>query len=624
MHLFNFFRFSSLLILMASTVVYSLAAAEPADSGNWTQWRGPNREGISNETGLLKVWPEMGPKVIWKIDSVGVGYSSLVIQDGRIYTQGDLNGVEHIICLDAKDGQTIWAVQPAPVAQALTLRVANELKQLDTNQNGQVDEDEALARLGFDFNRSDEPAGDNPQQIAEQRVARLLKAFDNDNDQELTAVEARLFGKEFTQIDSADNDADVQGLAKQRAQSAFSKLDANSDGKISREEARDSVLNHSFGRIDEQDQVDPKNPNRKIGDELLTQAELEKYFEKQETGKDGVLTVAELQQFFSSRYANRDGILTAQELRGHFGGYRNGMGDGPRGTPTIDGDRIYAEGGNGDVTCLNAQTGETIWHVNLVSDFGGGRPGWGYSESPLIENEMVIVTPGGPKGTLLALNKMTGEAIWQSQETTQGAHYSSPIAAEIGGIREIVQFARESCFGVEAATGKLMWQYSSANNGTANCSTPIVALDHVFASSAYGTGGGLAKITTEGEQQTAKQVYFEKSMGDHHGGTVKIGDYLYSMGGGRLICLNFLTGEIAWQDRSVGKGSLVAADGMLYLLSEGQQVGLAEATPEGYREHGNFKIEGHGRPSWAHPVVAGGRLYIRDQGTLTAFDLSTN
>ncbi len=193
--------------------------------------------------------------------------------------------------------------------------------------------------------------------------------------------------------------------------------------------------------------------------------------------------------------------------------------------------------------------------------------------------------------------------------------------ADILGIRQVVQFARENVFGVSLADGKLLWKYGAANNGTANCATPIVFGNHVFASSSYGTGGGLAKITESGGQLAATEVYFEKKMANHHGGIVKVGDYMYGFGSGGLICMNFLTGEIAWQDRSVGKGSLLVADGMLYLLSEGHEVALAQASPKAYVETGRFRIPSHGYPSWAHPAVADGRLYIRDQGSLTAYDV---
>ncbi len=272
------------------------------------------------------------------------------------------------------------------------------------------------------------------------------------------------------------------------------------------------------------------------------------------------------------------------------------------------------------MTCLEAATGKTLWHLNLSSDFGGSRPGWGYSESPLIVGDTLIVTPGGSQGTVLALNKNTGELIWRS-DNKEGAHYSSAVTAEIASVPQIVQFGRNSVFGVSLADGKLQWSYSAPANGTANACTPIVENDLVFASSSYGTGGGLAKVTRQGDGQQAEEVYFEKKMANHHGGIVKVGDYMYGFGSGGLICMNFKTGAIAWSNRSVSKGSLVCADGMLYCLGERYQVALVEATPEAYREHGRFSIEDLGLPSWAHPVVCNGKFYIRNQQRLTAYDV---
>ena len=262
-----------------------------------------------------------------------------------------------------------------------------------------------------------------------------------------------------------------------------------------------------------------------------------------------------------------------------------------------------------------------MWHLNLVKDFGGGRPGWGYCESPLVVGSMLIVTPGGKQGTLVALDKMTGKLLWRSTDVQEAAHYSSPVVADLAGVRQVIQFARESVFGVRLTDGAFLWKYSGANNGTANIATPIVADNHVFASSAYGTGGGLAQIIASGDGQRAEEVYFEKKMANHHGGLVLVGEHLYGFGNGGLICMHYLTGEIAWAERSVGKGSLVYADGMLYCLGEKHEMALVEANPKEYVEHGRFKIENLGRPSWAHPVVADGKLYVRNQQRLTAYNV---
>ena len=606
---------SSLALLFSWAVLAVLPMASSYGQENWPQWRGPNRDGISPDKGLLKEWPKDGPTVLWQVDTVGVGYSSIAVQGGRIYTQGDLQGVEHVLCLDAKTGQVLWATQPEPVKQRLAERVAKEVQELDTNKDGTIDEVEAINRLGFEYNSFDSKVEGDAQELAKARTQRLFKLLDKNQDQRLSGDQVpRRFYDEFERIEQEDKTADAKALAATRAAAWMTAYDKNADKIIDREEARNSIVDHYFGRMDNEDKATKK------GDQKLTVEEIETYFQMREAGKDGVITADEMTAYYANRYPGGDGLLTADEVRGYFGGYRNGQGDGPRGTPTVEGDRVYTEGGDGDVTCMEAATGQTIWHVNLTSDFGGGRPGWGYSESALLEGDMLIVTPGGKQGTVLALDKKTGSKIWQSDEVTEGAHYSTPVVADILGTRTLVQFARESVFGLTLDGGRFLWKYSGANNGTANCATPIVADNMVFSSSAYGTGGGLAKILKDGEKQKAEEVYFEKKMGNHHGGIVKVVDYMYGFDDG-LLCMDFKTGAIAWQNRSVGKGSLVVADGMLYLLSEGHEVALAEATPEAYKEHGRFQIPSHGRPSWAHPVVIGGVFYIRDQQSLTAYQV---
>lgn len=606
-----------LAVLATGLLAGNVALAQvPAKVGDWPQWRGPNRDGISQETGLLREWPTDGPKVVWQVDSVGVGYSSIIIKDGRIYTQGDLDGVEHVIALDAADGKVVWAVQPGPVKSLLADRLANEMKQLDRDKDGTVDELEALQRFGWDFTKFDKPAGDDVDARAKARAIALFAKVDKDGDGKLTFAEAgNPFRDKFEQIDSEDKSADAAKLAATRAAEYLKALDKDGDGKLSRKEIQGTPLDRHFGRIDQRD------PATNKGDDQLTLQEMDAAFAKHEPGRDGTLSQTELVDFYIRNKVAGDGKLTLEELRGPFGGYRNGMGDGPRGTPTIDGDKLYAEGGNGDLSCLDAATGKTLWYVSLTKDFGGGLPGWGYSESPLIVDGLVIVTPGGKNGTLVALDKKTGEVVWKSGELTEGAHYSSPLVAEIGGVRQIVQFSNASVFGVAIKDGKFLWKYKKPANGTANCCSPIVDQNFVFASSSYGTGGGLAKITNTDNMFTADEVYFEKKLDCHHGGIVKIGSNMYTNGGGPLICMDFLTGKTMWQNRSVGKGALVAADGMLYLLSENHEVALVDASPGEYVEKGRFKVKSHGRPSWAHPVVAGGRLYIRDQESLTAYDV---
>lgn len=593
-----------------------LLATTILSAGDYPQWRGPKRDGHSTDTGLLKQWPKEGPKVAWSVDNAGVGYSSVAVKDGRVFTQGDIDGVEHIICYSEKDGKLLWAVQPEPVKKALDKRVDEQFARFDKNKDGKLDQFEALAAFGWDFNRYDakDDKADTAE-IAKQRTAAFFAEYDKSGDGRLDNAEIpRAMQREVSKIDRSDPDADKEKLAIKRADAALKAVDADKDGKISEREGRRSSLRRVLRRADK------RKPGERRGDGIVTSDELKDYYLQREPGRDGEISKAEMQRYLEQTYPGVDGVLSKADVRRYYGGYRDGRGDGPRGTPTVDGQHLYALGGNGDLTCLIAKTGETVWHVNLAKDLGGGRPGWGYSESPLVMDELVIVTPGGNKGTLAALDKSDGKVIWRSTAVKQRAHYSSPIVAEVGGVKQIIQFARESVFGVSLDGSKMLWSYKGAANGTANCATPIVAGNHVLASSAYGTGTGTVQITGGANRQTAKEVYFQKRLANHHGGLVKVGDYVYGFGSG-LMCIDFKTGNIQWQARSVRKGSLTYADGMLYCLGEGYELALVEANPKQYVEKGRVRLERDRLPAWAHPVVANGRLYIRLGTKLTAYDV---
>jgi outer membrane protein assembly factor BamB len=302
-------------------------------------------------------------------------------------------------------------------------------------------------------------------------------------------------------------------------------------------------------------------------------------------------------------------------------GGRNDRGPGPRGTPTIDGDRLYVLTENGDLACLNASNGTAVWQRNILADFGGRQLSWLISESPLIDGNNVIVTPGGPRAGIVALDKMSGKTVWASEQLGDEAGYASPIAADVQGVRVIMTLTSEAGVGVRASDGKLMWRHPAVANGTANVATPIFHDNKVFYSSAYGTGAALLGLTAQAGEVKAQQIYFTREMQNHHGGLVLVNGYLYGFHNSILTCLEFATGKPMWRDRSVGKGTIVYADGNLYIQSEDNVVGLAEATPTGYKEKGRFRTADQGFPSWAHPVVSGGRLYIRDQGTLAAYNV---
>jgi outer membrane protein assembly factor BamB len=395
-------------------VVFALSAIVFGQNGDWPQWRGANRDGISQETGLLKQWPEGGPPLAWKAQGAGRGYSSLAVAKGRLYTLGLRGDREFVVAFDAATGKELWATA-------------------------------------------------------------------------------------------------------------------------------------------------------------------------------------------------------------HGGAFRNDRGDGPRGTPTIDGDKIYALGGNGDLSCLDAKTGKVVWTQNVLQKFGGSNPRWGLSESPLVMGEKLLVNAGGENASIVALNKNDGTVIWKSQSDRAG--YSSAIPMKVGNQTQVVFFTSKRVMGLDVQTGNLLWDYAKPSNRTANAATPIVRGNRVFVSSDYGTGAGLVEIKADGGALTAQEIYFTKDMRNHHSSSVLIGDALYGFSGSILTAMRFDTGEVIWKDRSVGKGSLTYADGHLYCFSENGVAGLVEATPEGYKEKGRFTITQDSLPTWTHPVVAGGRLYLRDQDTIYAYNV---
>lgn len=296
-------------------------------------------------------------------------------------------------------------------------------------------------------------------------------------------------------------------------------------------------------------------------------------------------------------------------------------GSGPRGTPTIDEDRVYVLTETGDLACLSIKNGSVLWTQNILKEFGGGNPHWLLSESPLIDGNKLVITPGGADAGIVALDKMTGKLIWKTKGLSDGAGYSSCVVADVQGVRTIMTLTADAAVGVRASDGKLMWRYQRVANNVANITTPIYSENKVFYTSAYDTGCALLELTAKGTEVSAKEVYFSRDMQNHHGGVVLVNGYLYGFSNSILTCLEFATGKVMWKNRSVGKGSLTYADGNLYLLGENNTVGLAEATPQAYSEKGRFQIADQGWPSWAHPVVCGGKLYIRNQGTLACYDV---
>jgi outer membrane protein assembly factor BamB len=302
-------------------------------------------------------------------------------------------------------------------------------------------------------------------------------------------------------------------------------------------------------------------------------------------------------------------------------GATNDRGSGPRATPTVDGDRLYVLTENGDLACLMAADATVVWQRNILRDFSGRNIQWLLSESPLVDGDRVVVTPGGRNAGMVALDKMTGKTIWQSKNLSDEAGYASPVAVDVQGVRAYTTITSTAGVGVRATDGHLLWRYPAVANYTANIATPLVSGSQIFYTSAYGTGGGLLSLRAESGEVRSQEVYFTRDMQNHHGGVVLVDGVLYGFSNAILTALDFASGKTLWRHRSVGKGAITHADGRLYILSEMNVVGLAEVTAAGYREVGRFEIRDQGLPSWAHPVVSGKRLYIRNQNTLAAYDI---
>lgn len=304
----------------------------------------------------------------------------------------------------------------------------------------------------------------------------------------------------------------------------------------------------------------------------------------------------------------------------------NGWGDGPRSSPTVDGDKVYALSGKGVLVCLNAADGKEVWRVTMES-LGGKVPGWGYCESPTVDGNLVVVTPGGAQGTLAAFDKTTGAKVWQSAEWTDPAQYSSIVPVDHNGARQLIQLTMQSVAGVNAADGKILWKVAFPGK-TAVIPTPIFHDGQVFVAAGYGVGCKAFKV---GPGNAIEELYESTDLVNHHGGVILVNGHLYGYSDrAGWTCLDFKTGAVKWTEKkALGKGAIHAADGMLYLLEEktGTAV-LIEASPEGWNEHGRFTLQPQTTQRnpkgmiWVHPVISNGNLFLRDQELVFSFDVS--
>lgn len=441
--LIRFIRGASCCAVVISSLYVPVAARDAArTSAYWPQWRGAARDDVAKDKGLLRAWPEGGPALVWTGAGLGDGYSSVVIDEGRIYTTGDRNDGEYLICVNDANGKEVWS--------------------------------------------------------------------------------------------------------------------------------------------------------RRIGD------------------------------------AWHDGGARSTPAIGGAGSRGRGAG-----SPTqANGELVYALTPGGDLVCVAAADGATVWQKNLTKDFGGKMmSGWGYSESPLIDGERIVCTPGADGAALAALDRKTGQTMWLAKvDNCGGSGYSSIVKCKAGGVEQYVTVLGKTAgaIGVRAADGKLLWRHAGVAGHTANIPTPIVRGNYVFYTTGYEDGGSaLLKIVPHGEELTAEEEWHKsaKELRNHHGGVVLVGDYIYGGHGqnqGFPFCVRFLTGENVWpMKRGPGEGSAAVtyADGRLYFRYQNGVMALIEADPKECKVISTFNIPEGSRPSWSHPVIAGGRLYLRDKDRLLCYDV---
>jgi outer membrane protein assembly factor BamB len=300
-----------------------------------------------------------------------------------------------------------------------------------------------------------------------------------------------------------------------------------------------------------------------------------------------------------------------------------------RSTPTVDGQLLYALGSDGDLACIETATGKILWQKNLRKDFGGKPGEWAYAESPLIDGNTLVCTPGGSDATLVALNKSSGEVIWKcAVPGGDDAAYASAVVVDAAGSKEYVQVLKKGIVGVDAKTGKFLWRYDKiASRYGANIPSPVADHGYVYSAGA-GTGGALIQLKSEGGSVQPDQVYFSPKLPSGIGGAVKLGDVVYGTASEVLVCFEFKNGDIKWQDHALGAASLCYADGRLYLHGENGQVALVEPSSAGYHEKGRFtppdrpKRINDMEKAWAYPVVVDGKLFLRDQSVLWCYDVT--
>jgi outer membrane protein assembly factor BamB len=362
----------------------------------------------------------------------------------------------------------------------------------------------------------------------------------------------------------------------------------------------------------------------------------------------GTPSVAEGKIFGQSSRGGKDGVWALKEADGTELWFtpiddsrRSDPNNGPSGTPTFNNGKLYAVSTNGKLVCLEAATGKSLWTVDYVGDYGGVVQTWGYTESPLVDGDKVIGTPGSAKATVVAWNKDTGKEVWRTElpgGAGRGGGYSSPLKATIGDVPMYIVLLGQGggLIGVHADTGKLLWQYkAAAMGGTAQIPLPVIKDDRVWVSTAYRGGSALLQLIPEGKDQVTVKALktYKTELMNHHGGMVLVGDYIYfghNQNAGLPVCVDIRTGEKKWGPEKYpagaqGSAAVLAADNRLYFRYQNGLLVLIEPSPEELKVVSSFKLpEPSGRESWPHPVIANGKLYIRDQDKLHCFNVKAN
>ncbi len=406
-----------------TVLIVSLACSGVVLGGDWPQWRGPDRTGLSTETGIAAKWAEGGPKLIWKATGAGKGFSSVVVKDGRVFTLGERADGEYLVAFDLKTGKELWS----------------------------------------------QPMGD---------------------------------------------------------------------------------------------------------------------------------------------------------------GYKNKFGNGPRSTPTVDGDRVFGLGASGQLWAVSTHDGKPIWHHDLIAKFGGesiiekfkGKKTirWGLSESPLVEGDLLICNVGAKGGSIIAFNKTNGETVWRSKGIDDVPGYASAIAVTMGDVRQIINYTGKRMLGLNVNDGSVLWEYDKTAKTNANHATPIFHDGNVFMS---GKGTSLVKLIADHEKFKVEEVYHLGKLRNHHGGSVLVGDHVYGVYSKGLTCVDLKTGETKWKDRGVGPASISYADGKLFCVGEKGKVSLVKASPDKFEELSSFSIEPIQKTIWAHPVISDQRLLIRNADEILCYDV---